>query len=176
MKSKVKLRPLEHVWIHYISDGPFAYGVGIGLHRRVKRMCYECIDEEQIERRTQPDCFRTVREGGVTAVTGLRMVWRDDDLRYGTLESRMNRAHVVKYHDGQHWDRDYSTAIIFPAGKPLNTDKEIRAWRNKQTGIYRLDNWILKHFIHAHRYATGKAAQTKQGYIIQKGKLPRQMR
>ena len=134
-------------------------------------MCYECIDEEQIERRTQPDCFRSVREGGVTAVTGLRMGWYDDDLRYGTLESRMNNEHRRKYHGDERL-----TPIIFPAGKPLNTDNELRAWRNKQTGTYRVDNWILKNFIHAHRYATGKAAQTKQGYIIQKEKLPRQMR
>jgi len=50
LKSKVKSRPLEHIWIHYISDGPFAYGVGIGLHRRVKRMTVEWMDYELKER------------------------------------------------------------------------------------------------------------------------------
>jgi hypothetical protein len=116
------------------------------------------------------DSFVIVRRAGIACTTGLTMAATDTELREGTWESRWLHAHRKKYHQDEHL-----APIVYLAGKPLKTDAEIRRWRSKQTGSYRLDNWLFSSFTHAYNYATGKPAKTKQGYLIQQGKPPRRI-
>ncbi len=99
--------------------------------------------------------------------TGLRMLVTDDEIRYGTTDSRYLHEHRKKHHGDE-----YLAPIVFPAGKPLKTMKEIVDFRSTLFGVYMVDNWVFKSFKHAYRYALGHRAWTKQGYIIQKGKHP----
>jgi|TARA_B100001540_G_scaffold317395_2_gene350393 hypothetical protein len=115
------------------------------------------------------DTFRKIREAGIVATTGLAMTSTDDDLRNGTHESRRLHAHRKKHHGDEH-----NAPIHYPAGKPLLTEKEIIAWRNAQSGTYKLDNWLFKDFRNAYKYAMGKPARTRQGYTLQQGKHPKQ--
>tara|TARA_R100001509_G_scaffold156436_2_gene119696 strand:- start:276 stop:656 length:381 start_codon:yes stop_codon:yes gene_type:complete len=113
------------------------------------------------------DSITTVRRAGVRMTTGLMMLFTDDELRFGTVDSRHLHEHRKKHHGDEHL-----VPIVFPAGKPLNTMKEIIEYRSKVFGVYMLDNWVFKNFKHAYRYALGQRAWTKQGYIIQNGKHP----
>jgi hypothetical protein len=114
------------------------------------------------------DSFQTVREAGVKATTGLMMTFTDEELRNGSHESRRLHNHRAEHHPEQ-----TPPPIYYPAGKPLLTDAQIRLWRNAQSGSYKIDSWLFKSFVQAYRYAMGKPAETKQGYVIQKGRSPR---
>ena len=113
------------------------------------------------------DSIATVRRAGVRMTTGLGMLVTDDDIRFGTSWSRHLHEHRKKHHGDEHL-----VPIVFPAGKPLSTMKEIIEYRSSLFGVYMIDNWVFKNFKHAYRYSLGQRAWTKQGYIIQKGKYP----
>ena len=117
------------------------------------------------------DSFAIVRQAGIKSITGLGMIATDTELRKGTWDSRHLHAHRKKYHRDEHL-----VPIVYPAGKPLKTDVEIRRYRSKQSGTYRLDNWIFTTFTQAYNYAIGNPAKTKQGVLIQKGKPPKRFR
>ena len=115
-----------------------------------------------------PDTFLKIRNVGITAHTSITMLCTDEELRLGSYQSRQLHEHRKKYHGDEH-----RVPIFYPAGKKLVTRKEIINWRNKQWGVYRVDNWILNNYKEAVKYSEGKVAKTKQGYVIQIGELPK---
>jgi hypothetical protein len=81
--------------------------------------------------------------------SGLEMLYTDDELRRGIPRIRnvlvKRRDSMAKY--GQEVRSDfqyqYEKYVFFPAGKPLETDTQIRAWRKKLTSFKgnRLGGW-----------------------------------
>ena len=131
---------------------------------------FEVIDgeAENMINEEIPDTFLQIRNAGITATTSITMLCTDEELRLGSYQSRQLHEHRRKYHGDEH-----TVPIFYPAGKPLVTRKEIINWRNKQWGVYRVDNWILNNYKEAVKYSEGKVAKTKQGYVIQIGELPK---
>jgi len=116
----------------------------------------------------EEDTFLKIRNAGIKAYTSITMICTDEEIRLGSYQSRQLHEHRRKHHGDEH-----TVPIFYPAGKALVTRNEIINWRNKQWGVYRVDNWILNNYKEAVKYSEGKVAKTKQGYLIQIGELPK---
>jgi len=107
----------------------------------------------------------------MVATTGLAQSRRDFELRYGAPQWKRYGVEL-----------DSTDPVFFPAGKPLQTNEQIIAWRSKQKkDRFTLkdfstpevkDEWLhwllttnlenefrLKDFRHAYKYAQGKPAK-----------------
>ena len=133
------------------------------------------------------DClFETVLgcEEIIISRTGLMMMNRDHELRYGRVSWRVFEKVI-----------DERIPIYYPAGKPLKTDAEIRRWRSKQSGnfyvrksipphhpsmlkedgyeeggplVHKEVDWVFTSFIQAYNFATGKPAKVIGGITIRR--------